>query len=79
MNYLEKRGYVTEWGTEHRKWRHQNLAQPYAKHVGSYHLIGEGGKHSSNFLKAMRADVADRYYDVMFGEDRGVREWKTTL
>ncbi len=79
VKYLEQRGYVTQWGTEHRKWRHQNLSQPYAKHTGNYHLIGDGGKHSSNFLEAIRADVADRYYDVMFGEDRGVQEWKNTL
>ena len=79
VTHLEKRGYVTEWGGEFRKWQHQNLSKPYTKHIGSYHLIGDGGKNSSNFLEAIRADIADRYYDVMFGEDRGVAEWTNTL
>ena len=39
------------------------------------HLIGDGGKNSSNFLESIRADVAEKYYDVMYGENRGVEEW----
>jgi ATP-dependent exoDNAse (exonuclease V) alpha subunit len=75
VNYLEKRGYVTDWAKECRKQMHRNNNKPYQKYVGSYHLIGDGGKNSSNFLESVRADIAEKYYDVMYGEDRGVEEW----
>jgi hypothetical protein len=76
---LEERGYKTEWGKECLKRKQQNFVAPKRKFIGSYHLIGSGGKNSSNFAESIRADIADRYYDVMYGEDRGVKEWKNTL
>lgn len=75
VTHLEKRGYLTEWGKECRKRIHANNNKPYQKHLGSRHLIGDGGKNSSNFLESIRADVAEKYYDVMYGENRGVEEW----
>lgn len=76
VNYLEKRGYVTEWGKECLRRKHQSLSVTPRKFIGSYHLIGSGGKNSSNFVESIRADIAERYYDVMYGEDRGVKEWE---
>lgn len=75
VTYLEKRGYLTEWGKECRKQTHANNNKAYQKYLGSRHLIGDGGKNSSNFLESIRADIAEKYYDVMYGEDRGVKEW----
>lgn len=79
VNALEKRGYVTDWGKECRKRQNQNFSKPYEKYVGRYHLIGNGGKYSSNVAEAIRADIAEKYYEVMYGEDSGVQEWKNTL
>lgn len=76
VTHLEKRGVQTEWGKECRKRKHANNNKPYQKHLGNRHLIGTGGKNSSNFLESVRADVAEKYYDVMYGEDRGVKEWE---
>jgi hypothetical protein len=76
---LESRGYKTEWGKECLRRKHQSLSVPHRKFIGSYHLIGQGGKYSSNFAESIRADIAERYYDVIYGEDRGVQEWKNTL
>lgn len=75
VTYLEKRGYLTEWGKTCRKQTHANNNKAYIKYLGSRHLIGDGGRNSSNFLESIRADVAETYYDVMYGEDRGVKEW----
>lgn len=73
---LEERGYKTEWGKECLKRKHQTLSVPHRKFIGTTHLFGSGGKNSSNFAESIRADIADRYYDVMYGEDRGVKEWE---
>jgi ATP-dependent exoDNAse (exonuclease V) alpha subunit len=73
---LEERGYRTEWGKECLKRKHQTLSVPHRKFIGTTHLFGSGGKNSSNFAESIRADIADRYYDVMYGEDRGVKEWE---
>lgn len=80
VTHLEKKGYKTEWGKECLKRKQQNfVATPKRKFIGSYHLIGAGHAKSSNFVESIRADIADRYFDVMYGEDRGVQEWKNTL
>ena len=73
---LEERGYKTEWGKECLKRNHWNKSKPYQKFIGSYNLIGDGTRYSSNFAESIRADVAKTYYDVMYGEDRGVKEWE---
>jgi hypothetical protein len=74
---LESRGYKTEWGKECLKRKQQNfVATPKRKFIGSYHLIGAGHAKSSNFVESVRAEIADRYFDVMYGEDRGVKEWE---
>lgn len=73
---LEEREYQTEWGKECLKRKHQTLSVPHRKFIGTTHLFGSGGKNSSNFAESIRADIADRYYDVMYGEDRGVKEWE---
>jgi ATP-dependent exoDNAse (exonuclease V) alpha subunit len=76
VTYLEKRGYLTEWGKDCRKQIHANNNKPYQKYIGTYHKIGDGNKYSTNFIESIRADVAEKYYDVMYGEDRGVEEWQ---
>ena len=76
VTHLEKRGYQTEWGKECRKRIHANNNKPYQKYLGSRHLIGDGGKNSSNFLESIRADIAEKYYEVMYTEEAGVKEWE---
>jgi hypothetical protein len=75
VTHLEKRGYATEWGKACRKQTHANNNKAYQKFIGNYHLIGDGGKNSSNFLESIRADIAEKYYEVMYGEEAGVKEW----
>lgn len=76
VNYMEKRGYQTEWGKEVRRNIHKNNNIPYQRHLGSTQLIGTGNKYSSNFFEAMRADVAQKYYEVMYGEENAKEGWE---
>jgi ATP-dependent exoDNAse (exonuclease V) alpha subunit len=77
VNYLEKRGYQTEWGKEVRRAAHRNHARDgYRRHTASYQLIGGGSSHHAYVVESIRADVAQKYYEVMYGEDRGVAEWQ---
>lgn len=69
VTYLEKQGYQTEWAKEVDKVKQVNQArQGYRRHVRTYSKIGGSkGKHAP-FLEGVRADIADRYYDVAYGD-----------
>lgn len=69
VTYLEKRGYETEWGKQIEKVRYLNAArQGQRRHIRSYQLIGGGSGHHAYVLESIRQDVANRYYDVMYGD-----------
>lgn len=68
VTHLEKKGYRTTRGDEVRRTIAINRAkQGWRNHIRTYELIGTGNKYSKNFLEAMRADVAEKYYEVMYG------------
>lgn len=69
VTHLEHRGYVTDHGNKIRKTMAINKAmQGYRQHIGTYQKIGNGNRYSSNFMEAMRADMADKYHEVIYGE-----------
>lgn len=70
VTQLEKNGYRTTRGDEVRRTMAINNAkQGWRNHVRTYEMIGTGNRYSNNFMEAMRADVADKYYEVMYGEN----------
>jgi hypothetical protein len=70
VNYMEKRGYQTEWGKEVRRAAHRNYAQEgFRRHTASYQLIGGGSSQPAFLVESIRADIANKYYEVMYGEE----------
>lgn len=68
VTYLEKRGFVTEWNKEVEQRKARNAAMAgRQRHIGSFARLGNGGNYASPTEKA-RQDIADRYYDVMYGD-----------
>ncbi len=69
VTHLEKQGYQTLWGKEVEKVRRINHAkQGYRKHLQSYQKIGGGSQQPAFVVEAMRADIANRYYDIIYGD-----------
>ena len=69
VTHLEKRGYSTQWNREVEKVKQINQAkQGYRKHIRSYQKIGGGSQQPAYVVESMRADIANRYYDVMYGD-----------
>ena len=69
VTHLEKQGYETEWGKEVEKVRHINAAKEgQRRHIRSYQMIGGGSGHHAYVVESIRQDVANRYYDVMYGD-----------
>ncbi len=70
VNYMEKRGYHTEWGKETRKAAHNNYAkESYRRHTATYQLIGGGSSQPAFLVESIRADIANKYYEVMYGDE----------
>jgi len=71
VTYLEKRGYQTEWGKQVKKVQLINQAkQGRKKHVETYQKMNSSThttKHAGT-AQSIRNDVANRYYDVMYGD-----------
>lgn len=57
VTHMEKRGYKTDWGKECRQKIHDNYNRPIQQYIE---------KTNSSLLENMRADVANKYYEVMF-------------
>ena len=69
VTHLEKKGYDTQWNREVEKVKQINQAkQGYRKHIRSYQKIGGGLQQPAYVVESMRADIANRYYDVMYGD-----------
>ena len=69
VTYLEKQGYNTQWGKQVEKVKQINKAkQARRRHINSYQKIGGGSKQPAFVVESMRADVANRYYDVAYGD-----------
>ena len=69
VTHLEKRGYNTEWKKEIERVKLVNQAKAgYRKHINSYQKIGGGSQHHAFVVESMRADVANTYYDTMYGD-----------
>lgn len=82
VTHLEKQGYKTEWNKEVEKVKLVNQAKAgYRKHINSYQKIGGGSQHHAFVVESMRADIADTYYDSMYGDgtkgsfDRENSDW----
>lgn len=72
VTHLEKQGYRTTRGDEVRRTMAINRAKDgWRQHIRTYQKIGTGTRFSRNFMEAMRADMAQKYYEVMYG-DSGV-------
>ena len=70
VTHLEKRGYQTEIGKQVRGIKHINhLKAGHRKHINTYQKIG-GSIHNRNahLIDGIRDDIANRYYDVMYGD-----------
>lgn len=75
VNYLEKRGYQTEWGKEVRLNKHQNNALTQNRqNVIYYQHSGSSGFKPSQLIESMREDVARKYYEVMYGQQHARSE-----
>ncbi|MEM6359639.1 MAG: MobA/MobL family protein [Bacteroidota bacterium] len=71
VTHLEKRGYRTEWNKEIEKVKSVNNAKSsYRKHVATYRQMGTNThtKQGDGLVTSIRNDVANRYYDVMYGD-----------
>lgn len=68
VTHLEKRGFRTEWNKNIERVKARNSAVAgRRRHIGSFAKLGHGGTYASPLEKA-RQDVANHYYDVMFGD-----------
>lgn len=71
VTYLEKRGYKTERNKEVEKVKTINQAKKsYRKHVATYQQMN-GSTHTTRhagLAQSVRNDVANRYFDVMYGD-----------
>ena len=69
MTHLEKQGYQTQWNKEIEKVKHLNQAkQGYRRHINSYKQVGSDTKQPAYVVESIRADIADTYYDIMYGD-----------
>ena len=69
VTHLEKQGYNTQWQKQVNQVNQLNQAkQQKRKHIQSYQQIGGGSKHHAFVAESIRADVADRYYDSVYGD-----------
>ena len=70
VTYWERRGYRTRIGQEVKKVKHYNtLSGSYRRHIATYQKIG-GSAHNrhAHFADHMREDVANTYYDIIYGD-----------
>lgn len=75
VNYLEKRGYETEWGKEVRLNKHQNNALTQNRqNVIHYQRQGGSGFKPAQLMESIREDVARKYYEVMYGHQHARSE-----
>jgi ATP-dependent exoDNAse (exonuclease V) alpha subunit len=69
VTHLEKRGYNTERMKDVERVKHLNLAKDgYRRHIRTYQQIGGGSKHHAFVIESIRADIAEKYYDVVYGD-----------
>jgi ATP-dependent exoDNAse (exonuclease V) alpha subunit len=68
VTHLEKQGFKTQWSQEIERTKARNHAMAgRRRHIGSFAKLGHGGTYASPAEKA-RQDIANHYYDVMFGD-----------
>lgn len=82
VTHLEKQGYKTEWNKEIEKVRLVNQAKAgHRRHINSYQKIGGGSQHHAFVAESIRADIANSYYDSVYGDgtagsfDRENSDW----
>lgn len=69
-NALEKQGYRTERMRKAKKVEQINKAkQAHRRHVKSYQLIGGGSSQPAYVAESIRADLARKYYEAIYGKD----------
>ena len=67
---LESQGYRTERVRKVQKVQQINKAKvAQRRHIRSYQLIGGGSQQPAFVAESIRADLARKYYDVMYGRD----------
>lgn len=67
--HLEKQGVQTRRGTIVTKIKHINAAkESYRRHVRTTQQIGGGSAQPAFLVESIRADIANRYYDVAYGD-----------
>lgn len=69
VTYMEKRGYNTEWNKEVEKVKQMNQAKAgKRRYVATYSGLGGNNKKHATPLEAARQDIANRYYDIAYGD-----------
>ena len=69
VTHLEKRGFETEWNKEIEKVKQINKSKAgHKRYIRTYAKFGSGNKKHASLPEAIRQDVANSYYDVMYGD-----------
>jgi ATP-dependent exoDNAse (exonuclease V) alpha subunit len=69
VTHLEKRGYDTEWNKEVEKVKQINQAKAgHRKYIRTYSGLGGNNEKHATLSEAVRQDVGNQYYDIMYGD-----------
>lgn len=69
VTHLEKRGYSTQWQKNVNKVKQINQAKAgHRKYVRTYSGLGGNNQKHATLPEAVRQDIANSYYDVMYGD-----------
>lgn len=69
VTHLEKRGYRTEWNKEIRIVQAINQAKAgRERYIRTFSKFGSGNKNWSSLSEKARQQIANTYYDIMFGD-----------
>lgn len=69
VKYMDQRGFIMEHHKKVERVKAMNRAQEGRRnHVQTFSQIGSGNGRHSGLTEEARADVANRYYDVMYGD-----------
>ena len=69
VTYLEKRGYRTEWSLQVEKIKQMNQAKAgHRRYIRTYSKFGSNSEKHASLPEAIRQDIANRYYDIAYGD-----------
>lgn len=69
VTHLEKQGYRTEWSKQIRRIRAINSAKAgRERHIRTFAKFGSGNRNWGSLSEKARQQIANTYYDIMFGD-----------